>query len=330
MKTLLLSSFLCIVSFAAISQATLTSSYNPVVGTTTSTIICDPAGIDPGPAGASQTWMFNLTPTNPPETLTYLDPSATPAAASFPTATIAYQENPSINLFGYYETSGSAMTYLGSGSDIEFISYSNPITNLVYPFAFGDSIVDTYGFDNGTSQLSGIQHVYYDGYGTLIINGTTYNNVLRIHNVKDDTTTFGAAVIPFHGEFYQWIDPTMPGQVLLHITLSSGFAFVRAIDAAVGINETSNALAFNLFPSITDEHGFTLSYKMETAQALQLTMYDALGRTMISKSLDAQQAGEAYIETNTLPKGLYTVQLKNENGFHQGGEVVGTRRVLIQ
>src|SRR5690349_21799990 len=72
------------------AQPTITSSTDPVVGTSIVNIFLDSSTVQPGNAGANQTWDFSTAvPNGNMRTEDWLSVASTPYAASFPAADIA-------------------------------------------------------------------------------------------------------------------------------------------------------------------------------------------------------------------------------------------------
>ena len=103
----------------AMAQPTINQASFPAFGTSITSREVDGTGINPGPAGANQTWNFTAFPdTGAPVTGTYVNPSTTPFAAQFPTANYALQVqaegNTSSTTYGYYKLDNSSFELLGN------------------------------------------------------------------------------------------------------------------------------------------------------------------------------------------------------------------------
>ena len=145
-----------------------------------------------GSAGANQVWDFTTaflyTDGNSYQAL---DPGTSPFAADFPTANnVALRTSSGSEYYFYYnnlpdrlEAVADGISSLGSYD----IFTPNPKTKLKFPFAFGESVVDTYTYVGGGS---GEITVTYDGYGTLITPLGTVNDAVRIKTQETGGNTY--------------------------------------------------------------------------------------------------------------------------------------------
>lgn len=309
------------------AQPVLHFNYNPSIGTVVTTIPCDTTNVDPGPAGANQTWIFNLTTIGPPVTREYVHPAATGGNVSyFPSADVALQDDPeAFDHDVYFKVDFDSLVYLGL-ADVEVETYSDGRIELIYPFMYGDSFEDYYAFVQpiiGPFYATGETNVSYDAYGTLIINGHSFENVIRVHSFSSHTFT-GSPYSDTY-EAYKWIDPNEPGQVILRISTWYGISkYVRVSDFAVSVDQDLKQIDFDVFPTVVHDGVITLSYECDNARCITAEIYDALGRRIFSKQSQDQQEKSFKLSIPDLPSGVYIVKLKNENGL------VGTRRILKQ
>ena len=316
-----------LVAWAALASAqpVLTNSYNPGLGTTVTTVQCDTSGVEPGPAGAGQVWTFNLSPIASPFTRQYIHPAFTSNASYFPNANLAVLDEPDDIYYRYYKAESDKLVYLGYGGyEVEY--FDDGRIDLVYPFAFGDSFDDPYSLVQpiiGPFYASGETSVAYDAYGTLIINGHVFANAVRI--LTQSSHTFSGSSIPSTFESYEWIDPTMQGQVLLRISVRYGsFKTVQVADFVLGVGEPRLNIQLKVYPTVAANDGVTVSFKLSAPRTTTLNVFNALGQCVASKELKASQLVSERIDTNGLPVGMYVVQLSDENGL------VAVSRFVVQ
>lgn len=136
-----------------------------------------------GAPGANQIWDFRSVALLPVGTQTVVAVSATPFAASYPAANYAFTITTSIGGTGYYyfivtadafqTLAANVTTGPGSGDDMT----PNPETTLKFPFAYGETFLDTYQKVGSSPDSVAVK---YDGYGTLMLSSGTYSGVVRV------------------------------------------------------------------------------------------------------------------------------------------------------
>jgi hypothetical protein len=161
--------------------------------------ITSPSRVDPGSAGADQTWDFSNLQSTPTDTAENIDRSSVPhdIAAALPNANswekLYNGTSVSYNAYHQYSASVDVIAMGARGDAVSGITYTQlytiPETFIIFPFSYGDSFLDT-------CQALGFTFPYtqrYDAYGTLITPFGTYTNVVR--------TRFDA---PGGNVFYRW------------------------------------------------------------------------------------------------------------------------------
>ncbi len=148
--------------------------YTAPVSTATSSVL-------PGAGGTGITWDFSGISATTVATVTVIDPATSPYISTFPTADYCLKLAPSVGsaLYDYNRSSATkneslASSYApGSGNDYT----PNPETEIPFPFAYGNSVTDTFQKTGGSANTVIIT---YDGFGTLKTPFGTYNNVVRM------------------------------------------------------------------------------------------------------------------------------------------------------
>ncbi|HWY39051.1 MAG TPA: T9SS type A sorting domain-containing protein [Bacteroidia bacterium] len=186
---------------------------NPVIGE-----VINGQGINytsPGSGGASQVWNFSALVSTGAQSFSFIDPSTTANAASFPTSNIA-TFNSAASSYNYLTTSSTSLLADGNfTSPSTLMPYSNPQKVLDYPFSMGSNFTDTYqgSYTSGSSTIirKGTDTVTADGYGSLILPYGTLNNVLRASIIDNyaDTTTLGVPFAKFRTVTYNWYLPNI-------------------------------------------------------------------------------------------------------------------------
>jgi hypothetical protein len=155
------------------------------------------SSIAPGPAGPNVTWDFTqLQPSS------YIESGPMLPVLSLPL--LAYNhifaiDNLPYNPMEWYMAAGDSVTYAGhnrSSLEPDIVQFWNSDVLLRLPMAYGDQHSDTY-VGTTTSMLrpphfSGTSMIHADAYGTLLLPGRTYTDVLRVHKhdvLFDSVTT---------------------------------------------------------------------------------------------------------------------------------------------
>lgn len=131
-------------------------------------------------SGANVTWNLSANTCASVGTFNAVDPLTTPYTSSYSSANLAYNINVINYNPSYVYLINSTTEQNKIAEDIGGTSpviYTNYVKSAVFPFNY----LDTFSDISQTSTGSPISCITtYDAYGTLIINGKTYNNVIRI------------------------------------------------------------------------------------------------------------------------------------------------------
>ena len=197
-------------------------------------LVTNPGASDPDQDGANVTWDFSsATLTLNAGSTSFVAPSATPYAASYPTSNLAQSiTTPEGTEYTYFNLQATQLDMLaqGIGSGDETV-YTDPKTPLQFPFAFNDWFIDYYEYDGTEYSVSRA----YMGYGTVILPTGTYTNVVKL------ASTSGAI------NFFR----TNPVAPLVNIE-DDGTAVVFG-DPVTGLNEGVAQPALACFPNPTAE-----------------------------------------------------------------------------
>ena len=218
-KFYLLSSSLFLFNLGAIAQS-LTSSNSPQIGDTYNVITLSNTNLTTasvGSGGTGQTWDFSSFAKGSSTTETYVDPSTTPYATSYPSANLAINASGS---YAYLQTNSGSVVELGAvtsttyqGSPVTSTQTSNEIV-YDYPLNYNTQQVHTFsgtttenitGEGTITIYRTGNDTILLDGAGSLITpDGNIVTNVLRektIQNFKDSADYSSLYSLPA-GSFY--------------------------------------------------------------------------------------------------------------------------------
>jgi hypothetical protein len=316
MKKNLLFLLLINVIISAQAQITLTqANMAPAVGDVYTSYTAD-TSIQAGPAGANQTWTFNgLNITSTVVTQNFVTPSSTPCSASYPSANVTNQIG---TQYEYLNVSSSSIILKGVCSGSSTVIMTNTYTYYQFPLTYNTNVNNpsiTGTFNQGT--LSGHSTTLGDGYGTLVINGITFNNVLRVklsQYLDYNYTSVGQHLIS-DGVSYYWFDGVHKNP-LLYISASdiSGFTSghvktVYVSDFAVGINElTSSSLEVNAYPNPA-HNVVNLNLGDRLSGEVVLSLFSSSGQLVLSKNIDGVPMSSIPIELGNLSTGIYMLRL---------------------
>lgn len=184
----------CVSAASAVAQPTITADNLPIVGDHVVIAIC--SGVPaPGDAGENVTWdMSGLTELEE-QYFDFVAPSSTVSGTRFPDATfcgVSWDDSHSF----YSDTSGGlaveGYAVEVAPGDSALSIYSDPEQLVSLPYTYGTKYVDTFAGDHlalGFSvPFSGTLDFEADGYGTLILPTGTYENVVRYHFSREESS----------------------------------------------------------------------------------------------------------------------------------------------
>ncbi|MBO9699763.1 MAG: T9SS type A sorting domain-containing protein [Sporocytophaga sp.] len=302
-------------------------------GTTIKAYAKEDATVTPGNAGANQVWDFSGVTFNPAdsETSTALDPSKTPYASSFPTATLA-ETSDNIN-YAYYKMSATEQVLLGNyGVNDEgegmALAYTDPLTIIKTPLTYGGTQTDDYfvSVDMGlgfTMDMSGSITNVYDGYGTLKTVNGTYNNVVRLKSTKVDVTSFFGIETTINSVTYAYYIPGYTNSLFAISEIK-----VTAMDEEETTNVvylydpsflTSNKNAYlqdlKLSVSPNPANNFvTVDFKDLTSGNYTLKITEQNGASVMENNMYVMQGDVQTIDIAELKSGMYFLEVASENG----------------
>lgn len=315
------------IPFAAAAQPSFTSSMNPTLSSTYTTVNNDTTGVTPGASGANVTWNFTLTPiSGTSSTMGYTAPSATPYASSFPSANLAYASG---GTYVYYTTGSTSSELIGMANPNFTMVYTNTQKLFAYPTAysgnFTDNLSSSYTISGFPATRTGTVTFTYDAYGTLNLNGTNYPNVMRMKYTQDITDDIGSglSVNNLVSTTYAWYQGTTSAPLLsiIYQTITSGgnpssSKFVQTLDPSTGIDRNEFAAEMNVYPNPSAGSDVTVFYKADKVEALTLEVINALGQKVEIQSVNPSAPGFNNLQLNvsSLEKGIYYLRFVNEAG----------------
>lgn len=329
---ILLGFFLAMPMFS-IAQPTITATgVNPVIGESYNIQNCN--YINPGNAGANQTWNLSAMTGTSVTSTSYVAPSSTPSGSSFPNSNIAWSI-PSSTV-SYYKTSSTALQYYGIASGSLIMSYSNPEDVLHYPFTYNNTYSDSWYtvFFNGayTFYRRGTTNVTADGYGTLITPAGNYNDVLRVHLVqsyRDSAYIGGPYIINYHNDEYRWYKEgthiqianvytiTIPG-----LSTTTGASYLVSNSAIDQPTVPANVSLF--YPNPASDRIF-FNICLDKNEKIEMVLYNTLslkmGKTFIWNGFKGENT--VSIDLDNFAEGVYFAQIL------LNGALVSNERFMI-
>jgi hypothetical protein len=147
-------------------------------------------------------------------------------------------------------------------------------------------------------------------YGYKFINGNTWNAGGVEFSEQNITAACGIA------KGNRIIDVTKDS------TVSYCFDYCIACDKVVAVEDLVLQNAWDLFPNPAAE-SVAVAYNLEAQTSLQIRILNNIGQVMTIRSLTDAQKGNTTFELNTLPNGLYFVQVID-------GQKQATKRLVVQ
>jgi hypothetical protein len=320
----------------------------PEIGTDITYSFRSDNSMTPGGTGIDQTWDFSSIAYTVVEDASYLTPSTTAGASLYTSSDLAtkgfYQYVKDVSqgqvttgLLQYYSVGTTSMEFWGQYvNNFYYTSYSNSSQVLTLPMSFNGQITDafagitveptttfpfslTYTISNASSTTT------YDGFGTLITNYGTYNDVARIKYSAESTETSGSIVRTQNTDLYYWISTTS-GEVLyifIHIatTPSGGTAESAKLVLSYDIESTVSSLIrpfgedmiFTASPNpTTDQISFDTKH-LETG-VYNLSIVDDKGMVVSERNISVSPGNSVEMNVSHLKEGIYIANFLGSAG----------------
>lgn len=278
--------------------------------------------MDPGPAGAGQTWNFAALQTDATLTTTGLVPSAAPNGSAFTGATVAFDAGSGAYLF--LKTSATGLENVGAYALSISLVYQDPEQIMKYPCNFNTTWTDTWSsnFTSGGFPVarSGTSTGLADGTGTLITPYGTISNVLRVklHQVYTDNIG-GLMTVNYDATNYYFYKPGVHFALVQFNNLTSSASAPQTYaawldESSVGIQEAlRNTIGLDLFPNpATDQVSVVFG---SASGNITLEVTDGMGRMVDVEQLRSNGAITRHeLDLARLALGLYQVRVTDADG----------------
>lgn len=340
MKKILLS--LLVLSVSALhAQPTLTSSSEATIGTSFTYHYVDPAGVQPGNSGASQTWNFaSVTPNGTTRVNNWVSVASTPYAANFPGTNIVQQVIDTATVYLYHTTSASSTALNGIAFDLggnpSIMTYSNSEILRQYPATYNTTLSDTYagtltmtlGPLTITTYRTGTYNYLVDAYGTLTTPAGTFTNTLRakIRQVFTDSMVYVGVPLPAmvnqnFSTSYFWAC-TNAGNKLYQfyigydtLVTSTGTTPQKSVSfqgstTSVEENIPYESSSATVYPNPSSDYAF-ITLDNSVNGTARLFLYDLKGSVVkeVSTKMTAASRYEWMFPVSELPSGVYHARI---------------------
>ncbi|MCC6841252.1 MAG: T9SS type A sorting domain-containing protein [Flavobacteriales bacterium] len=288
--------------------------------------------MDPGPAGAGQTWNFAALQTDETLTTTGVMPTAAPNGAAFTGATVAFDAGGGAYLF--LKNSVTGLENVGAYALSISLVYQDPEQIMKYPCALNTTWTDSWSsnFTSGGFPVarSGTSTGLADGSGTLITPYGTISNVLRVklHQVYTDNIG-GLMTVNYDAVNYYYYKPGVHMALVQLSNLTSSASTPQTYatwldEASVGIQEAlRNTIGLDVFPNpATDQVSVVFGSPGGT---ITLEVTDGTGRVVVVDQLRSNGAITRHdLDLARLTPGLYQVRVTDAKGNQ------GVKRLVVQ
>lgn len=224
--------------------------------------------------------------------------------------------------------------------------YSDPLTILEFPLQYQSQWDDEATYEIMFSSTSitylgeSTTDVVVDGYGTVMLPQSTFDDVLRLRTVdySRDSTSFGAESerIETYDTSYLWISPSYPFPLAVHYQSREVLtAYLTVGDTVLSDSETTFSESFTIDPqaglstvhdiepgrfhlSISPnpiESNIKLDFIAEHPDQMEFILQDMNGRVFFKEFLSAQAGENSFdVKLPDIPSGMYFAILDSVSG----------------
>ena len=248
--------------------------------------------------------------------------------------------SPEDDTYFYYRLENDSLNFIGDWADNGvsekwFYSFSNLRTDLIFPFTYNDSHIDTFEssfYDMSGSDWhyqSGSTEVFVDGYGEIITpDGNTIYNTVRVKevvNIVDSNVLFG--VNNYINTSYYWYSTDEEGPILqfdmhpnLPNTINRAYYFKKTVQTT-SISEIPETPSFNIYPNPTS-NTFSISIVDNSNDDFAISIYNYSGKLV--KKKENVSANTVFTNNEDLSPGIYIIELSEKK------MPIGRQKLVIQ
>ncbi|MCB0807555.1 MAG: T9SS type A sorting domain-containing protein, partial [Bacteroidales bacterium] len=315
---------LIFLSTMAMCQLEITQANMPLTGDYVTIAICDNA-LNPGDAGANQTWDMTWLTESEEQFFDYIQPGSGLLADSFPNANLCGRSWD--DSYSYYNVNPTSLTVegyaimLAPDSVVSFV-YSDKEQIVVLPYAYQDEFLDEF---EGVSYIPGFGGLPFDGsldfeadgYGTLILPTGTYENVVRYHFYREQVNYVGGIPsITQTKEQWAWVSTEYRFWLLLMEETYDGFSTDDLIwydkdpyPATTGIQDNQTAQNF-AFPNPVRQ-GNTLHIDWESNEIADVSLINMDGKVLKNETISLNSGSNSFGRMD-VPAGIYFMKITTD------------------
>jgi hypothetical protein len=338
--------FILFCALSASSQAVIThASHAPFIGYGSTHMyiedMWDPIDIDPGPAGANQSWDFSDYIGTDEEQLNFIDPEDTPFADSIAGSDINIaisNEFEDEAGYAFMQINSSAFTLkafgiLDEGEPMAYAMFNPSPMIMVFPFAYGGSF-DTQGeMEINMEEMTMVQKMWSsseaDAWGNITTPHGSYSDVLRVKTTTTDSTfIYIEGNLLFEDGYisidYAWYSSNHRTPVF-EINGDYDDEFIPwhvgyLTGETVGIEEKLQ-LSLNVYPNPASGH---VSIDIPNIKSgISVRMSDLTGRIVYEAPV-LTNVGKFTFDVSGLAEGMYFIQLFGSD------KIIGSQKIIIR
>jgi hypothetical protein len=275
-------------------------------------------------------------------------PDTTPFIADFPDANLVSSSfNAGFSVYSYSKINAEKWEELGTAASLFKKTYTNPKTTLTFPFTFNSSVSDDYegieelGISSIVTHFNGISTTTADAYGSVMLPGGSFDDVLRLKLVtkNTDSTDLGANIIEklvVTTTTYIWYSPEYHSPLCsqsssegIQIALVPGLApdtaqlqfpddFSWDPAAIVSAIKSIERIDFTISPNPFTDY-LDIRIDLEDSGSFMLDIIGLDGKRVYSEKVESATGVFRHRLQPDLPSGQYFLRLKGENsaGFQK-------------
>jgi hypothetical protein len=289
--------------------------------------------VDPGIEGPNAVWDFTLLEATDNFTGNIQDSYTVKNAFKFESANTVLEE---FGNYFFFSSNSSQLEQYGysSGNGSLAIEYSKPFVKMRYPFTFNNyysgSFEGKYILNNTIiGDIVGTYKVSGDATGKLLLpNGKSFNNALRVKEVKNYKQTVNGSSINIEEVAHRWYvnEHRFPILVLINSTYTFGNGQTSSstksayntnvITLSIDALSQNNGLKLDVFPNPYHEK-VNINLHLDTKSMIRIAAYDLTGKRVALLADNYADAGDLSYTFSAkeigLPKGTYIIKVKVNN-----------------
>lgn len=323
--------------FTAIAQPVITEMDNYTIGEVYSNIVANPTGVEPGPAGAMQHWLFDNLQFQDSVKSWAIHPSSTSYAAQFPTANVVIKDEE--GTFTFFEKTAAANKVLGTADSIGIgavLMYNH--TAAKRPFSMGNTYTESYTSSSVASTGAGTVTYTADGWGMLHMPDGVFLDVLRVkmERSQKDTGSIGPVAVytELYGTRYAWYGndfkaPLLTWDSTYVLTTVSGNSTIDIVKAVTYLKYEQSATGLDeikpkdeLYTASLTGNKLLVRGEFAANRTYHMSLYNLNGQKVFGSSFNtARNEWNGEVDAS-LAQGLYLLRINDDKNFHQAIKLV--------